>query len=101
MAEDDPHATQQNLVSGIAAELRDAGFDDVTEVGRGGFGVVYRCAQPSLDRTVAVKVLTSDLDDENLERFMREQRAMGRLSGHPHIVNILEIGATPSGRPFI
>lgn len=32
---------------------------------------------------------------------MREQRAMGRLSGHPNIVNILEIGATPSGRPFI
>ena len=32
--------------SGIPAELRDAGFDDVTEIGHGGFGVVYRCAQP-------------------------------------------------------
>ena len=48
-----------------------------------------------------MKVLTADLDDANLERFMREQRAMGRLSGHPNIVNILQIGATPSGRPFI
>ena len=46
MAQGDPHATQQNLVSAIAAELRDAGFDYVTEVGHGGFGVVYRCAQP-------------------------------------------------------
>jgi len=73
MAEGDPHATQQNLISGIAAGLRDAGFDDVTEVGHGGFGVVYRCTQPSLDRTVAVKVLTSDLDRDNVERFVREQ----------------------------
>ena len=101
MAEGDPHVTQQNLVSGMAAELRSAGFDDVTEVGHGGFGVVYRCTQPSLDRTVAVKVLTSDLDPDNVERFVREQRAMGRLSDHPHIVTILEVGTTATGRPFI
>jgi serine/threonine protein kinase len=63
--------------------------------------VVYRCVQPALDRTVAVKVLTADLDAENVERFLREQRAMGRLSGHPHIVNVLHVGATISGRPFI
>jgi serine/threonine-protein kinase PknK len=34
-----------------------------------------------LDRAVAVKVLITDLDPDNLDRFMREQRAMGRLSG--------------------
>lgn len=101
MAEGDPHATQQNLGSGIAGELRNAGFDDVEEVGRGGFGIVYRCTQPELDRTVAVKVLTSDLDPDNLDRLLREQRAMGRLSGHPHIVTILQVGATASGRPLI
>src|ERR1700738_1429961 len=101
MAEGDPHPPQRDLVSGVPAELRDAGFDDVDEVGRGGFGVVYRCTQPSLDRTVAVKVLTSDLDPDNLDRFLREQRAMGRLSGHPHITNILQVGVMASGRPFI
>ena len=101
MAEGDPHATQQNVASGFATELRNAGFDDITEVGHGGFGVVYRCTQPSLDRIVAVKVLTSDLDPDNVERFVREQRAMGRLSDHPHIVTILEVGATAAGRPFI
>jgi len=100
MAEADPHATQQNL-TGIAAELRSAGFDDVVEVGHGGFGVVYRCTQPALDRTVAVKVLTSHLDPDNVERFVREQRAMGKLSDHPHIVTIYEVGTTSTGRPFI
>ncbi|HXL61556.1 MAG TPA: serine/threonine-protein kinase, partial [Mycobacterium sp.] len=101
MAESDPHPPQRDPVSGVPAELRDAGFDDVDEVGRGGFGVVYRSTQPSLDRTVAIKVLTSDLDPDNLDRFLREQRAMGRLSGHPHIVTILQVGTTSSGRPFI
>ena len=101
MADVDQHASQRNLVPDIPAELRDAGFEDAAEIGRGGFGVVYRCAQPLLDRTVAVKVLTADLDPENLDRFLREQHAMGRLSGHPHIVTILQVGTTTRGRPFI
>jgi ATP/maltotriose-dependent transcriptional regulator MalT len=101
MAGVDPYATQGDLVPEIPAELRGAGFDDVTEIGHGGFGVVYRCVQTSLDRTVAVKVLSAGLDPDNVDRFMREQRAMGRLSGHPHIVQILEVGTTASGRPFI
>lgn len=101
MADVDSYATQRGLGPDIPAELRGVGFDDVAEIGRGGFGIVYRCVQPMLDRTVAVKVLTSDLDPDNLDRFVREQRAMGRLSGHPHIVQIHEIGTTASGRPFI
>lgn len=84
-----------------AVELGSAGFDDVQEIGRGGFGVVYRCMQADLDRPVAVKVLTVDLDEENRSRFFREQQAMGRLTGHPNIVNILQVGATDSGCPFI
>ncbi|MFD6063678.1 protein kinase domain-containing protein [Rhodococcus wratislaviensis] len=101
MAEYDPTATQRDLTPDIATELAAAGFDDAQEIGRGGFGVVYRCLQPSLDRTVAVKVLTADLDPDNLERFIREQRAMGRLSGHPNVANILQVGATSSGQPYI
>jgi len=56
VADVDPHATQQDLVPCIAVELRDAGFDDVDEIGRGGYGVIYRCAQPLLDRGVAVSL---------------------------------------------
>jgi serine/threonine-protein kinase PknK len=101
MADVDPQATQHDLVPDIAAELHDSGFDDVEEIGRGGFGVVYRCAQPLLDRAVAVKVLTSGLDPDNRDRFVREQRAMGRLSGHPHIVTVFQVGTTAKGHPFI
>lgn len=96
---DDPYSTKRD--ADIAAELFAAGFDDAEEIGRGGFGVVYRCLQGDLDRTVAVKVLTADLDPENLARFMREQRAMGRMSGHPNIVDLYQVGATRSRRPFL
>ncbi|TQC45187.1 NACHT domain-containing protein [Rhodococcus sp. WS4] len=100
MGAGDPLDTQRYPPS-PAAELGGAGFADVQEIGRGGFGVVYRCTQQDLDRTVAVKVLTVELDDENRARFFREQRAMGRLTGHPNIVNILQVGATDSGLPYI
>ncbi|MFE3289392.1 protein kinase [Rhodococcus sp. NPDC059234] len=101
MAGSDPFATQRGVSPSVTSELDAAGFTDATEIGRGGFGVVYRCTQAPLDRTVAVKVLTADLDEENLTRFLREQRAMGRLTGHPNIVNVLQVGTTESDRPYI
>ncbi|EKT83849.1 serine/threonine protein kinase [Rhodococcus opacus M213] len=99
MTNDDPWATQRQPE--ITTELAAAGFDDAVEIGRGGFGVVYRCLQEDLDRTVAVKVLTSNLDPDNVTRFVREQRAMGRTSGHPNIVAVYQVGVTRSRRPFL
>jgi ATP/maltotriose-dependent transcriptional regulator MalT len=101
MPDVDPLPTQPDDSSGIPAELVAAGFADPEEIGRGGFGVVYRCVQPALDRTVAVKVLTADLETDNLERFFREQVVMGKLSGHPHIVSMFHVGATATGRPYL
>src|SRR5271167_562916 len=101
MVESDPRAIQGDLTPAIATELAAAGFSDAQEIGRGGFGAVYRCWQRALERTVAIKVLTTDLDADNVERFLREQRAMGKLCGHPNIVNIFQVGVTNSGRPYI
>jgi serine/threonine-protein kinase PknK len=92
--------TQRDVGPAVVSELRAAGFDDAEEIGRGGFGIVYRCTQVALDRTVAVKVLTTELD-ENRERFLREQRAMGRLTGHPNIVGVLHVGETEGGYPYL
>ncbi|MFC7446522.1 protein kinase domain-containing protein [Rhodococcus daqingensis] len=101
MPDTDPFETQRDVTPSVTSELRADGFDNAREIGRGGFGVVYQCTQSSLDRTVAVKVLTNALSKENRERFIREQRAMGRLTGHPNIVNVLQVGVTDSGQPFI
>ncbi|NNH73263.1 protein kinase [Nocardia uniformis] len=94
-------ATQGYLPVGIVDELEAMGLLEAEEIGRGGFGVVYRCTQRALDRVVAVKVLSSEIDEESRERFLREEQAMGRLSGHPNIVDILQVDVTPSGQPFI
>ncbi|MFE3190173.1 protein kinase [Nocardia sp. NPDC059240] len=101
MGQIDPFSTRRDVTSGFVAELAAAGFGEAVEIGRGGFGVVYRCFQPALERTVAIKVLTADLESDALERFVREQLAMGKLCGHPNIVTVYEAGSTDTGRPFI
>ncbi|MGW4371682.1 protein kinase domain-containing protein [Nocardia takedensis] len=93
--------TQRNHPVTIADELEAMGLSGAVEIGRGGFGVVYRCLQAALERVVAVKVLSSEIDRESRERFLREEQAMGRLSGHPNIVDILQVDVTPTGMPFI
>lgn len=87
--------------SGVVAELDCAGFADAREIGRGGSGVVYRCYERALRRSVAIKMLASDVAGENLERFVREAYAMAGLSGHPNIVDILRVGVTASNRHYI
>ncbi|WP_433526870.1 protein kinase domain-containing protein [Nocardia pseudovaccinii] len=101
MVGDDAPRTQRDVSMPVAAELSACGFEDAEEIGRGGFGVVYRCRQVALDRTVAVKVLTDQLDEDNRERFFREQQAMGRLTAHPNIVTVLQVGVTAGGHPYL
>ena len=95
-------ATQRNVTLGVIADLEAAGFSDAEPIGQGGFGIVYRCVEKHLGRAVAVKLLLDDLaEDEDRERFLREQQAMARLSGHPNIVDVHQAGVTDSGQPFI
>jgi len=65
----------------------------VSELGRGGMGVVYKAHEDSLNRFVAIKVLGDHLasDEQFLSRFLREARAAGALS-HPNVIPIYFIG---------
>ncbi|MBY8862003.1 protein kinase [Nocardia sp. CA2R105] len=101
MTTSDETTARREFPSGIAAELADAGFGEAEEVGRGGFGTVYRCVEYALERYVAVKVLMPNVSAADREQFLREQRALGRLSGHPHILQVLRADITASGRPYL
>ncbi len=67
-------------------------YDILSEVARGGMGVVYRASHRLLKRTVALKVLrTGDgSSDEEVRRFMQEAKAAASLS-HPNIVPIHDL----------
>jgi protein kinase-like protein len=78
------------------------GVQEPDEIGRGGFGTVYRAEEPEFGRSVAVKIIQDRLDDDDVRRaFARECQAMGRLSGHPHIVSVHRGGTTEAGSPYI
>lgn len=79
-----------------------AGLTDLTPLGSGGFGTVYRAWQPGVGRQVAVKVNRRVLSDErDRRRFLREATAAGRLSSHAHVVAVHDAGITPDGRPYL
>jgi serine/threonine protein kinase len=78
-----------------------AGFEDFVEIGRGGFGVVYRAHQPALNRYVAIKFLAASLSSTGRERLSREALAMGALSGHPNIVAVVDVGIPVEGTPYL
>ncbi len=86
---------------GTVNELGLVGFDDFVEIGRGGYGVVYRAQQLDFGRTVALKVITAPVDAQVVSRFDRERLALGSVSGHPHIVTVFTSGITPNGQPYI
>jgi serine/threonine protein kinase len=68
-------------------------FEILSLLGQGGMGAVYLARQTKLDRQVAIKILPPEVarDPAFAERFLREARALARLS-HPHIITIHDFG---------
>ncbi|MCI0486362.1 MAG: serine/threonine-protein kinase [Blastocatellia bacterium] len=62
-------------------------------IGKGGMGEVYKAKDLRLDRTIALKLLPSQLteNEERLHRFKQEAKVASSLN-HPNIITIHEIG---------
>ncbi len=69
-------------------------FEIVELIGRGGMGAVYKARQPSLDRWVAIKILSPALSDDAafVARFTREARAAAAVS-HRNVIEIIDVAA--------
>jgi hypothetical protein len=68
-------------------------FEILSSLGAGGMGEVYRARDTRLDRTVAIKLLPSELVTApgRVERFRQEARAIARIT-HPNICTLHDVG---------
>ena len=78
-----------------------AGYELISELGRGGMGVVFRARDTQLRRDVAIKmILSGELAGQKmLQRFKTEAEAVARLQ-HPNVVQIFDVG-WDEDRPYI
>ena len=82
---------------------RFANYELTEEIGRGGFGAVYRARQAGLDADVAIKFMLPQPGQDRMrfaERFEREAQVMKTLE-HSAALKVRDFGHTPDGAAFL
>ena len=79
-----------------------AGYRLEDKIGAGSMGTVYKARQLSLDREVAIKILSPHLarKSDYVERFLREARSVARLN-HPNVISGIDAGEADGVRYFV
>ncbi len=95
-----PHLPQVN--DPLVGTVVDGRYEIQQRVGEGGMGVVYRARQISIDRIVAIKMLSQQMakDPNWVKRFNQEAKACSRLQ-HPNTIRMFDFGQTPEGRLYM
>ncbi len=78
-----------------------SGYKLIGKIGEGGMATVFKGVQVSLNRPVAIKVLSKKMLDhsEVRERFERESVIIARIN-HPNIIHVIDRGITPKNMPY-
>ena len=97
-----PRVNSLIIESASIPSLGNERYGNFVEVAHGGMGVVYKATDNILMRTVALKVLSQKLKDNEvaLEYFMREARASAALQ-HINIVTVYDIGSFQDGTIYL
>jgi tRNA A-37 threonylcarbamoyl transferase component Bud32 len=86
----------------VATDVLPPRYLNAERIATGGMGEIYVADDETLGRKVAIKLLADRFarDESVRRRFTREALTAARLSGHPHVVTIFDVGEA-NGRPFI
>lgn len=86
----------------FTGQLLDGKYLLIKKLGEGGMGAVYLGKHATMGKMVAVKILHSILvsNEELVRRFIREAQATVSIN-HKNIIDIMDLGALPTGEPFI
>ncbi len=78
------------------------GYEVVARIGQGAMGSVYKARQLSMDRIVAIKVLSAKHSGDRAyaERFLREARAVAKLN-HENVISGIDVGESNGVRYFV
>lgn len=104
MTADDSAMTHRDRLSapGLVGQTLNGRYRLLSELGRGGMGIVYAAEHLRLGRRVAVKMLSSELaaDEHWKRRFKREAQLLDELRSRA-IVDVLDFDETPDGVQFL
>lgn len=92
-------ALDEELVTASAGQMIGP-YRILREIGQGGMGVVYEAEQEHLQRRVALKLIRLGMDTRQVvARFESERQALAMMN-HPNVAQVIDAGATESGRPY-
>lgn len=69
-------------------------------LGKGGYGSVYAGTDLNLDRAIAIKLLSHELEGQAAQRFKDEGRLIAKLQ-HPHIIQVYAFNELDFSYPFL
>jgi eukaryotic-like serine/threonine-protein kinase len=89
-------------VSSNSGKLNIPGYDLIARIGQGAMGTVFKAKQISMDRVVAIKVLSPRYSKDRtfVERFLREARAVAKLN-HENIISGIDVGEANGHHFFV
>ena len=90
-----PHGKEKDM------EIQIPGYNIISKLGQGGMGAVYKAIQKSMQRTVAIKVLSQQQQQkDHVKRFIREARSVAKLN-HKNIITGIDVGTNNNFYYFI
>lgn len=92
-----PHGKEEDM----EIQMQIPGYNIISKLGQGGMGAVYKAIQKSMQRTVAIKVLSKQQQQkDHVKRFIREARSVAKLN-HKNIITGIDVGANNNFYYFI